>query len=233
MKQELEFITDEDLKLACKNVMDSIERATELAENDPYRNVIDPFSAVFEASFNNISLSDWMNREMMRQVQKSWQNSIGTFHQNVIGHISGLEDLGTGSVIDVKSSELKILAEIKNKHNTTKGNHKTAVYDDLENLLGRPEYAEYTGYYVAILTKKRVNKPFTPSDNKQNEQRPSNSRIREIDGRSFYAMITNDEDAIQKLYNKIPALIAEIKSFDPDNMYKDELYTKLFDEAFK
>ena len=35
-------------------------------------------------------------------MQKSFANAIGEFHQNIIGHINGWENLGRGQIVDLK-----------------------------------------------------------------------------------------------------------------------------------
>jgi len=47
---------------------------------------------------------------------------------------------------------MKIIAEIKNKYNTTKGADKKTLYDNLELALLN-KYKGYTGYYVEIIPK--------------------------------------------------------------------------------
>lgn len=168
----------------------------------------------------------------MRQVQKTLQNEIGIFHQKLLGSLNNWESLGTGKVVDLVNRKDKIIAEVKNKFNTTKGNHKMEIYDDLEFLLNG-EYKGFTAYYVAILTKKRFNNPFTPSDNKLKQRRAINENIREIDGASFYELATGEKDAIQKLYNILPSIISEIVNNNPDKITRDPLFEELFSKAFK
>ena len=62
---------------------------------------------------------------------------------------------------------MKIVAEIKNKYNTT-SNHMVAVYDAVKSTLKIPACTDYTGYVVEIIPKgkKPYDKSYTPSDNK-------------------------------------------------------------------
>ena len=100
-------------------------------EKDIYRNTLDPFSAKLDTLINGTKPETWITQEKVRQKQKTLQNKIGLLHQTVVGFFEGWDDLGDGAVVDVVNNERKIIAEIKNKHNTTKGNHKTRIYDDL------------------------------------------------------------------------------------------------------
>lgn len=232
MNYNIKFIKRDKLYEICEKIIKRLKKSAESEEKDLHKNIIDPFSALFDASFNNLSISQWLNSEKIRQVQKSLQNEIGTFHQEALGSIKDWKSLGTGEVIDIVNDEKKIIAEIKNKFNTTKGNHKIAIYDDLDSLL-KKKYVGYTAYYVAILAKKKLIRSFTPSDNKTKKQRPENKRIIEIDGKSFYKIVTGDDDAIYKIYKAIPDILSEILKNDKTKIISDPLFEIIFEKAFK
>lgn len=177
---------------------------------DLYRNTLDCFSASIDSVVQGISLDEWMKQEKERQIQKTKQNAIGSLHEEILGSIAWVSNLPVGQLIDIVSHEKKVVAEIKNKHNTTKGNHKVAIYDDLAQAVA--ERSGYIGYYVEILPKgqKAYNTPFSPSDNKTKQRRASREDIRQIDGRSFYELLTGRADAIDELYQELPKITAEI-----------------------
>lgn len=176
---------------------------------DLRRNTIDVFSQTLECAILNISKEEWEKREMTRQAQKTLQNKVGELHQKILGTIDGVTDLEVGEIVDLKGPNF--IAEIKNKYNTTKGNHKVAIYDDLEKCLSESD-KDTIGYYVEILPQngKTYDKPFTPSDNKTSTRRPNNDKIRQIDGKTFYAKVTGNPDALEELYKILPELTAEI-----------------------
>lgn len=178
---------------------------------DLRRNTLDVFSASLESALKGITFEEWLEQEEKRQIQKTLQNHVGDLHQQILATLDEVEDLGTGQILDLKSVEKKFVAEIKNKHNTTKGNHKIAIYDDILNKLETmPE--DSVGYYVEILPKngKSYDKPFVPSDNKTKERRPVNERIRQIDGQSFYTKVTGNSNALRELYLLLPHIVVEI-----------------------
>lgn len=190
----------------------SVRRVYEaqISDLDLYRNTLDCFSAAIDSVVQGISLDDWMKQEKERQVQKTKQNAIGTLHEEIMGSIPGVDNLAVGQLIDIVCDNKKIVAEVKNKHNTTKGNHKIAIYDDLKEAISqRPGY---TGYYVEVLPKgqKAYNKPFTPSDNKTKQNRTADDAIRQIDGHSFYALLTGVDNAMDELYKELPGIVSEI-----------------------
>ena len=161
------------------------------------------------------------------------QNRIGEFHQSIIGSVSGWKNLETGNVLDVMNEKKKVAAEIKNKYNTTKGNHKKTVYDDLENFL--KSHPGFTTYCVEIIPKgaKRYNKPFEPPDNVLKERRERNEKIRVIDGYSFYELATDQKDALRQLYSALPEAIALVSQRSASQYaIQDKNFSELFRRAF-
>lgn len=231
-------------ELQLKNaIRGSIKRvySAQHKEINLYRNTLDCFSASIDALVQGVNLDEWMAQEKSRQIQKTKQNAIGDLHQDIMGAIDGVTNLPTGNLIDITSERLKLVAEIKNKHNTTKGNHKIDIYDDLAKILDtKPEYQGYTGYCVEILpkNKKIYDQPFTPPDNRTKQQAQAREDIRVIDGRSFYALLTGFEDAIDELYQALPRLAAEIireefnTELDTNSIYDSKLFNTIFEEAY-
>lgn len=232
-RYNVSFIDDNLLYSEVKKVLDVAALASDRAEVNLHTNIVDPFSAVFDSMRQGISLTDWLEQEKARQVQKTLQNALGDFHQSILGHVPGWVNLKVGGVADLRSDDRKVVAEVKNKFNTTKGNHKKVIYDDLLGLitsLGE----DYVGYYVEIIPKSRVgyDKPFTPSDNVTGSRRPQNERIRVIDGRSFYRIVTGEDDALDRLYATLPLVVADVLSTRADLVANDPAYTDLYRRAY-
>ena len=162
----LPYITDDSLIEEVEKVVEVIKEAKSSAEAKLHSNVLDPFGALFHATTQGLLYDQWIQLEMGRQIQKTMQNAIGKFHQGILGNIEGWEDLGTGGVVDIKNENKKIIAEIKNKHNTVTGIHLIGIYDSIESQLNLPNYSGFTGYFVQIIPKRKqqYDKLFTPSD---------------------------------------------------------------------
>ena len=174
---------------------------------------MDCFSAVVDSVILNITIEEWLELEEQPQTQKTLQNIMGDIHEAVLGSSGEWESLGVGEVVDLVNHNKNIIAEIKNKYSTTKGNHKVKIYDDLDDLLSRPKYNDYTGYYVEILSPTRskvYDIPFAPPDNVTGTNRRENSHIRKIDGRTFHALVTGKNDALDQFYYALPSIVAEI-----------------------
>ena len=212
----LPWISDSALEAEVQKILDTAQNARQKAVVEFNKNVIDPFSVIFEMTgFQIPSVSDWERNEKNRQSQKTLSNTFGTFHQGILGNVQGWRDLGTGESADVESISQKIIAEIKNKFNTVKGSDLVNTYDHLESLVMpiTSKYRGFTAYYVEIIPKQRSGKaqsydePFTPSDKATKSRRYSNEKIRKIDGKSFYAMVTGHSNALEQLYSVLPMVI--------------------------
>lgn len=223
----LPFISNEDLIRITTPLVKSVERTAEDEERILFQNTIDPFSALFDAANQNISLAEWLKQEKSRQVQKTLQNKIGIFHQEILGAMPGWVSLPIGGIIDVKNEEKRIVAEIKNKHNTTNSSSAEALYNHLENVLA-DTYQNYIAYHVQIIPslRKSYDKPYIPGKKTLNE------RIRLIDGKSFYALASGYPDALKLLYMALPKVIGDILEQSTDNVTKDNLFIGLFEKAY-
>lgn len=204
----------------------------------PYKEA-DPFSAVFECASLGISMSEWLiTYESRRLRQKTLQNHIGKLHEVAISCFPGWEL--SDSTADVESKEKRIVAEIKNKHNTMNSSSALATYRKLEHLVDG-SYEGYQSYIVQIIPKK-TSKPyelnFTPSDSskKNAKQSPSRKDIKIIDGESFYALVNDGNietitevyklmiESLKKLYgNKANAVAKDTLSLDFINAIRPSL----------
>jgi hypothetical protein len=214
-------------------VLRAAQQAAANSSSGLHSNVVDPFSALFDATRQGIGLSQWFEQEKSRQAQKTMQNALGTFHQNIMGSIDGWENLGTGNVVDLRNTSQKIVAEVKNKFNTTKGSDKIRIYDLLTSVL-QNGHEDFTGYYVEIIPpgRRRYNTPFTPSDNVAHARRTENTRIRVIDGYSFYDLASGHEDALRKLYAALPRVIHDLLGRPIETFVDDPEFINLFNRAY-
>jgi hypothetical protein len=207
------FITDERFREIVNDLLLIGEKAKIKAKQKFDRNVIDPFSMLIEMASFRMNSDQWVKSEENRQVQKSLSNDIGILHQKILGSVDGWQDLQTGNVVDLVNQDLKIIAEIKNKHNTLKGSDKFGTYKELEGLI-MPKtsiYKDFKAYYVEIVpsTASGYEKPFTPSDKKTGTKCDANPNIIQIDGLRFYKLVTGVDDALEQLFNALPQVIKD------------------------
>jgi hypothetical protein len=215
----LNWISDEDLEKEVKKIINTANTGIQKATTQFNKNVIDPFSIMFEmAGFNINTVAQWEVNEKARKAQKTLSNAFGTFHQSILGHVNGWTDLGTGNSADLLNNSNKVIAEIKNKYNTVKGSDLVTVYDHLEKLVMQISsiYSGYTAYYVETIPKPKRRQPqsynveFRPSDKATKTLRPANAKIRKVDGKTFYQLVTNDPNALTDLYDVLPTVIQNV-----------------------
>lgn len=225
------FVDDTTFKSLVNNIINLGREAKKVAVSDFNRNIIDPFSILWEMGSFEFSHDAWYTNEIIRQAQKTLTNHIGMFHQNFLGSVDGWTDLGVGNMVDLVNHEKKIIAEIKNKHNTVTGAKQVDVYKELESLVmpNGHMYKGYTAYYVEVIPKRptRFNIPFTPSDKKTSTRCSVNEKIRKIDGASFYTLVTGVDDALEQLFKALPIVIKELQpNFDLASSNKAHDYFK-------
>jgi Eco47II restriction endonuclease len=210
----LSWITDAELEREVSSLLSIAKDAQRTSREQFGKNVIDPFAAVFEMSGFEVDFDSWVKSETSRQAQKTLQNHIGDFHQNILGYSNSWKNMKVGNVIDLLSEENKIIAEVKNKYNTVSGGKLSDLYYSLDGLISPKSsiYKGFTAFYVAIIPKKgeRYNKVFTPSNKDKGEKCPTNECIREIDGASFYSLVTGFENALEDLFDILPEVINNI-----------------------
>lgn len=229
----LKWIDDDKLKMCVTHLLTKAAEAK--ANTNIGRNVIDPFSAIFEIAGFKHDYKSWLTSEISRQAQKALQNHIGDFHQNILGHSRDWENKKTGNVIDLVSNKNKIIAEVKNKHNTVTKGKLAELYKTLHGQVMPKSsiYKNFTAYYVVILPQKpkRYNIEFTPSDKEIGAKCESNKLIREIDGASFYALVTGHNNALDELFKVLPQVISDCSNGEYTVKEIDRLQA-FFDLAF-
>lgn len=208
---KLAFVSDEVLYEAVGHLLAVARDAKAKASKNLGRNVIDPFSLLFQMAGFGMNSEQWKRAEIGRQAEKTLQNHVGAFHQTILGSVKGWVNHGVGSIIDIECSDRKIIAEIKNKHNTVSGGSLGGLYKTMQDQV-MPKHSAYKGftaYYVVIIPKKpeRYDSPFTPSDKSVGEKCPANNLIRTIDGASFYALATGRDNALAELFSVLPDVI--------------------------
>lgn len=201
------FINDQDLINAVKKVLAAADRATQNAETELEKNVLDPFAALFSITYNDISLDDWNKLEKERQAQKSIQNAIGEFHQNLLGSFHGWDNPGRGGSVDLISEDKRIIAEVKNKYNTMNSSAAAETYNKLANHL-KYDRKGYTAYLVQVIPQNARDYDIKWSPNQTTTALRED--IRRIDGESFYDLASGEKDTLRRIYEKLPEIIAEI-----------------------
>jgi len=198
----LTYISDEHLLNCIENLYNSYKSAKEdITQTKFYSNKVDIFKLIFDLNFNDLDEESLIEFEINRQVDKTINNSIGTFHEEILGGISGYEK-GNLSGYDIRSTDNTLFADIKNKHNTMNSSSAESLFQKLAGFADRNKKA--TCYWVQILAKGSFNELWSGDINGKEY---SHSRVKKISGDKFYELLTGEKDALLNLYKVLPSAI--------------------------
>ena len=169
------------------------------------KNTIDEFKTIFDVCVNQISFDEWLKFELTRQQDKTINNKIGEFHQELLGKVEGWVDLGIGdeTEIDLKKEDNTVFIELKNKYNTMNSSSEKTCREKLEKVIEK--YPDATAYWAYVISKN-----YKSEDRIWKYQQREDERIRRISGDRLYTMVTGDPKALEKTFNAIPKAIVEI-----------------------
>lgn len=139
-------------------------------------------------------------------MDKSINNSIGTFHEQILGGIDGYE-VGNLSGFDIKADNNTLFADIKNKHNTMNSSSSESLFQKLTRYADDNKEAKC--YWVQILAKSSFNEKWF---GEINGKEYSHSRVYKISGDQFYQLLTGQEDSFYQLYKALPRAINDYLS---------------------
>lgn len=168
-----------------------------------FSNKVDTIKLTFDSKFNNIDEESLIQSEILRQIDKSINNSIGTFHEQVLGGIKGFE-IGKLSGFDIKAKDDTLFADIKNKHNTMNSSAAEALFQKLSRYAN--DYKKAKCYWVQILAKGSFSELWT---GEINGKEYSHSRVYKISGDQFYALLSGQDDALFQVYKSLPVAIKD------------------------
>lgn len=224
----VDFINDEHLISCIGNLHKSYLKAKkDISKKKFYKNKIDTIKLTFDSKFNNINEKDLIETEVLRQIDKSINNSIGTFHEQILGGIKDYER-GNLSGFDIKALNDTLFADIKNKHNTMNSSSAEALFQKLARYAD--DYKKAKCYWVQVLAKNSFNELWTGDINGKEY---SHTRVFKISGDQFYALLTGQENAFYQLYKSLPKAIedylksTETKTKSQDNSALDEIESEI------
>lgn len=198
------FLTDEHLLSCIGNLHKAYLKAkNNITKKKFYTNKVDTIKLTFDAKFNDIDEESLIQSEILRQIDKSINNSIGTFHEQILGGIKGFE-VGNLSGFDINANDNTLFADIKNKHNTMNSSAAEALFQKLARYADDNKKAKC--YWVQILAKKSFCELWSGDINGKEY---SHSRVYKISGDQFYNLLSGKQDALFQLYKALPKAIKD------------------------
>ena len=213
MGWDLAFILEEDFK---KHVQETIKKYGEkLKSYDLKRfnsNLIDPIKLIFDKSIYKTSWEEIVNNEIFRQRDKSNNNDIGYFHQNIFSYFKGCEVPQEGwdviyrnpDGIQMPDGDLvhTIYVEMKNKHNTMNSASSAKTYIKMQSQILEDD--DCACFLVEAIAKKSQNIKWSTMVDKKKVQ---HKLIRRVSMDQFYAILTGEEDAFYRTCMVLPQVI--------------------------
>jgi len=185
-----DWISDADLDAATEAFVASIARCKDEQSSRLRRNVLDPFSLISIAHvFAAQTPNDVLDYAGTSAVIGCIGNALGKFHQEVLGSAKGWRNHDRG--FDIICDRRKLLAEVKNKHNTMNAANRRQVEDDLRVALRQRE-SGWTGYLAIIIPRKP-----------ERYRTGLASNLFEVDGATFYKIVSGQDDSMHDVLHHL------------------------------
>lgn len=201
-KYKLGFISDNDIFKHVKETVQQYSASIDLKEFN--KNIIDPIKLTFDAKVYGRTMEEVVASECIRQMDKSNNNHIGYFHQNLFRYAgNGWEVPAEG--FDVINEGRHIFVEIKNKHNTMNSAASQKTYMKMQNKIVRDSHA--TCMLVEVIATKSQNKTWVVTVDKEQF---NNDHIRRVSIDKFYEIVFGDSLAFAKLCRALPLILDDV-----------------------
>ncbi len=187
---KLAWISGEDLDVAISLIYNNAKKTIRESAKRRSKNVVDPFySVLIASSFDLKTVRELNNFQDAGSALRGISNHLGEFHQTVLGSIDGWRNHDAG--YDLECPEKKIIAEVKNKHNTMNSTNRRVVVAELDTAI-RQKQGNWEAYLVQII----------PQKPKRSKNLILGKSVYEIDGASFYELATGYPNAIHDLFDE-------------------------------
>ena len=217
----LGFISDEDIYAHVKDTV--LRYRTRINLEEFNANIADPIKLTFDAKVYGMSMERMIESECIRQIDKSNNNHIGYFHQNLFKYAGNGWEVPANGVtgFDVQNPHLHIYVEMKNKHNTMNSAASQKTYMKMQAQLLADDEAKCM--LVEVIAKKSQDDNWRMTlDGKQF----NNKRIRRVSIDKFYGLVFNDTAAFAKLCKALPIVLDDVI----DELAQDEERNTVYKE---
>ncbi|MCD7714942.1 MAG: Eco47II family restriction endonuclease [Lachnospiraceae bacterium] len=213
MAWDLDFISEGNFK---EHVRATIMKYGEKLESYDLKrfnsNLIDPIKLIFDKSVYRSSWEEIVNNEIFRQRDKSNNNDIGYFHQNIFSYFKGCEVPQAGWDVIYKNPDgiqmpdgdivHTVYVEMKNKHNTMNSASSAKTYIKMQGQILEDD--DCACLLVEAIAKRSQNIKWTTKVDGKNVQ---HRLIRRVSMDKFYEILTGEEDAFFKMCMALPGVI--------------------------
>jgi hypothetical protein len=206
---DIDFLPREEFKKVVKQTMLKYHETFKPFNLEMFnKSLVDPVKLLFDNKLSSETWEETIKKEITRQRDKSNNNEIGTFHQQLFAHIKNCVVPSEGwDVIYTPENreERTIFVELKNKHNTMNSSSSQKTYMRMQGQILNNDNCEC--YLVEVIAKKSQDIVWeTTLDNRK----VAHKLIRRVSIDKFYHLITGQENAFYKICVNLPILIDEL-----------------------
>ena len=214
MSYNLTFISQNHFENHVKNTIKSYSKTLEAIDLKKFNvNIVDPIKMTFDKHVFKKTFKQIIEDEISRQRDKSNNNAIGYFHQNIFKYFNNCEVPKEGwDVIFTKNDGTKIYVEMKNKHNTMNSSSSQKTYIQMQNQIMK--YPNDQCFLVEAIAPKSRDIPWGCSVNKQHLE---DNRIRRVSMDKFYNIVTGEKNAFYQMCMQLPITIEKVIA-ESDNL---------------
>lgn len=235
---KLGYLSDEDIFHHVKSTVLQYRRSIDLKAFN--KNIIDPIKLTFDAKIYGQTMAQTIESECIRQIDKTNNNRIGYFHQNLFrlaGNGWEVPANGDKGGFDILNDDLRIYVEMKNKHNTMNSSASQKTYMKMQDKILMDDQA--TCMLVEVIAKHSQQKKWTVT---VDHRKFSHERILRVSLDKFYEIVFGQKDAFFLLCKALPDILddviaedesAKLKNTVYDELDKTDFYKSLYLLAFK
>ena len=196
-------------------------------------NLIDPIKLIFDKTVYSSSWEEIVKNKIFRQRDKSNNNDIGYFHQNIFAYIKNCDVPKTGWDVIYRNPDgitlpdgdvvHTIYVEMKNKHNTMNSASSGKTYIKMQNQLLADD--DCACFLVGAIAKNSQNIKWSATVDKR---KVSHRRIRRVSMDQFYELVTGEKEAFYNMCMVLPNMIEEVVSGQSNSLVpKDTVIDEL------
>ena len=234
----LTFISEEEFKSHVKATIEKYgEKLNSFDLKRFNKNLIDPIKLIFDKTVYRSTWEEIVSNEIFRQRDKSNNNDIGYFHQNIFRYIDKchVPDNGKEGGWDVIFEDAEgidipdagtvhtVYVEMKNKHNTMNSASASKTFIKMQSQLLNDD--DCACFLVEAIAQRSQNIKWETTVDKR---KVGHKLIRRVSMDQFYALVTGVEDAFYQMCMVLPEVIEEVvNEMDDVQVPNDTVITDL------
>ena len=232
MSWTLSFITEEDFTA---HVRATIQKYGDKLKSYDLKifnkNLVDPIKLIFDKTVYRATWEETISNELFRQRDKSANNDIGYFHQNIFRYIKNChvppngEEGGwdviyqnpEGITLPEGTTVHTVYAEMKNKHNTMNAPATGKTFIKMQNQLLHDD--DCACFLVEAIAKRSQNIKWEPS---VDGKKVGHKLIRRVSLDQFYGLVTGVPDAFYQVCMILPETIQKVVDAEGSNLVPND-----------